>query len=290
MATSKTKPSTERTPTYLTVARDRFKDQVSRRIELGELMLRSDVQSLSQLVAAKREYSDWNDYNSELLKQSFNHEDNEYKHDYDRVNLRIRTIKDGGIKELKGLRTRVHNKITNLKQLLAKVDLIKAQFPDKVIEVLAATPDISIGSDVFIVHGHNVEIKVSVARTLEKLGLNPVILHEQANTGKTIIEKFEKHSKVGFAIILLTDDDLGKSKKEEDLRQRARQNVILELGYFIGKLGRNRVCALHANGVELPSDLHGLAYVPIDAGESWKFKMAKELKAAGYDVDMNRII
>jgi predicted nucleotide-binding protein len=133
-------------------------------------------------------------------------------------------------------------------------------------------------------------VKINVARTLEKLGLNPIILHEQANSGKTIIEKFEEHSNVGFAIVLLTDDDLGKAKKDENLNARARQNVILELGYFIGKLGRNRVCPLYTKGVELPSDLYGLLYLEIDSSEYWKISLAKELKAAGYDIDVNKII
>jgi predicted nucleotide-binding protein len=147
-----------------------------------------------------------------------------------------------------------------------------------------------IKNDIFIVHGHNNEVKINVARTLEKLGLNPIILHEQPNSGRTIIEKFEEHSNVGFAIILLTDDDLGKAKKEENLNQRARQNVILELGYFIGKLGRNKVCPLYIKGIELPSDLYGLLYLELDSTEHWKINMTKELKAAGYKVDVNKII
>jgi predicted nucleotide-binding protein len=168
---------------------------------------------------------------------------------------------------------------------------MKSQVPNQVVVKEERVYDSTVtNNDVFIVHGHNNEIKINVARTLEKLGLNPIILHEQANSGKTIIEKFEEHSKVGFAIVLLTDDDLGKAKRDEDLNYRARQNVVLELGYFIGKLGRNRVCPLYTKGVELPSDLYGLLYVEIDPNEYWKINIAKELKAAGYDVDVNKII
>ena len=125
---------------------------------------------------------------------------------------------------------------------------------------------------------------------IEKLGLEAIILHEQPNSGKTIIEKFEEHSDVSFAIVLLTDDDFGKGKKDDNLNIRARQNVILELGYFIGKLTRNKVCPLYTSGVELPSDLHGLLYIEIDQEESWKFKLAKELKATGFDIDVNKIL
>ncbi|MCX6237166.1 MAG: nucleotide-binding protein [Bacteroidia bacterium] len=125
---------------------------------------------------------------------------------------------------------------------------------------------------------------------MEKLGLNPIILSEQPNQGQTIIEKFELHSNVGFAIVLLTADDLGKTKTDDEEKYRARQNVILEMGFFIGKLGRNKVFPLYESGVELPGDLHGVLYNPLDEANSWKFKLAKELKSAGYDVDANKLL
>lgn len=122
--------------------------------------------------------------------------------------------------------------------------------------------------DVFLVHGHDNAVKESVARFLEKLDLRPIILHEQPNKGRTIIEKFEAHSDVGFAVVLLTPDDVGAVKAEADrVNPRARQNVILELGYFTGKLGRARVCALYTGEVEIPSDIHGVIYIRFDEGE-----------------------
>ena len=111
---------------------------------------------------------------------------------------------------------------------------------------------------IFLVHGHDQAVTSIVARFLEKLKLEAVILHEQPNEGQTIIEKFERHADVGFAVVLLTPDDMGGIAPGSNLQPRARQNVILELGYFIGKLGRPRVCALYVTGVELPSDLHGV--------------------------------
>jgi predicted nucleotide-binding protein len=143
--------------------------------------------------------------------------------------------------------------------------------------------------DVFLVHGHDETVKETVARFLEKLDLNPVILHERPNQGKTVIEKFEAHSDVGFAVVLLTPDDVGAlASSPEKLNSRARQNVILELGYFIGKLSRARVCALYREGVEIPSDIHGVLYVPYDEGGGWRLKLANEIRAAGISVDMNR--
>jgi predicted nucleotide-binding protein len=145
-------------------------------------------------------------------------------------------------------------------------------------------------TDIFIVHGHNEEVKHNVARLLEKIKLRPIILNEQSNEGLTIIEKFEKYSNVSFAIILLTFDDYGKAKSSENNKKRARQNVILELGYFIAKLGRNNVLPLYENDVELPSDISGVLYTKIDESENWKIRLIKELKTAGFKVDANDIL
>lgn len=143
---------------------------------------------------------------------------------------------------------------------------------------------------VFIVHGHDIEARETVARFIQKLGLQPIILDEQPSEGKTIIEKFETHSDVHFAVVLMTPDDLGTSKnKPQDLKPRARQNVILELGYFVAKLGRGRVCCLNKGGLEIPSDYYGVIYIPMDVGE-WRFQLAKEMKRAFKDIDLNKLV
>jgi predicted nucleotide-binding protein len=145
----------------------------------------------------------------------------------------------------------------------------------------------SISKKIFFVHGHAGEPREAVARFLEQLGLEPIILHEQANQGRTIIEKFEVHADVGFAVVLLTPDDVG-GPVGKDQQPRARQNVVLELGYFIGRLTRARVCALKAGDIELPSDILGIVWTPFDAG--WKQALATELKAAGYEIDWNKVM
>lgn len=152
---------------------------------------------------------------------------------------------------------------------------------------------VSDNKKVFIVHGHDQEMKQTVARVLEKLDLEPIILHEQPNKGKTIIEKFESWSKdISFAIVLISPDDKGCETKNfpKSAKLRARQNVILELGYFIGKLGRNNVLVLfkEEKDFELPSDILGILFTPFDTG--WKSKMVQELQSCGYDVDANRLI
>ena len=150
-----------------------------------------------------------------------------------------------------------------------------------------------LGNDVFIVHGHDETAKEKVARLIEKLELKPIILHEQPNAGKTIIEKFENHSsKIGFAIILLTPDDIFDIKGEgnNNKEKRARQNVILELGFFIGAIGRERTCVLYKEGVTIPSDYEGVLYIPMDKNDAWKMFLAREIKQVGIPVDLNKIL
>ena len=138
---------------------------------------------------------------------------------------------------------------------------------------------------VFIVHGHNDVIKEKVARFLQNQGLEPIILHEQPDCGKTIIEKFEKVTdNVGYAIILLSADDEGKAKTEIEYKNRARQNVIFEMGFFIGKLSRNRVFLLQENGVEQPSDMQGIVYTPMDEYDGWQTKLVKNMNEGKVDI------
>ncbi|WP_292135436.1 nucleotide-binding protein [Brevundimonas sp.] len=134
------------------------------------------------------------------------------------------------------------------------------------------------------------EPRETLARFLEFIGLVPIILHEQASKGMTIPEKLTAYSSVGFAVVLLTPDDVGRAKKDTDDKDRARQNVILELGYFVGRLGRSRVCALRKGDVEIPSDYLGVVYTELDAAGGWKQSLAQELEAAGYDIDWNKVM
>jgi predicted nucleotide-binding protein len=143
---------------------------------------------------------------------------------------------------------------------------------------------------VFIVHGHDGEARESVARFLAYIGLEPVILHEQANRGRTIIEKVEVYSDVGFAVVLLTPDDEGRSRGADTLESRARQNVLLELGYFLARLGRENVCTFKRGDLEIPSDFAGVVWSVMDDGGAWKQKLAKELTAADYQIDWNLVM
>jgi predicted nucleotide-binding protein len=145
---------------------------------------------------------------------------------------------------------------------------------------------------VFLVHGRDGEAKHTVARFLEKLDLKPVILEEQPNKGRSILQKFSDYSDVGFVVVLLTGDDIGgpSGTASSDLNHRARQNVIFELGFFLGKYPPERVCVLYEKDVEPPSDFHGIGYVPYDASEGWKTKLAREISASGIEIDLNKTL
>ncbi|GJL55590.1 MAG: hypothetical protein NPIRA02_27220 [Nitrospirales bacterium] len=175
-------------------------------------------------------------------------------------------------------------------------------FLDALVQSLGASnadPD-SIGaqggpassvSRVFVVHGHDSGIKDSVCRFLEKISLNAVVLHDQPNEGLTIVEKFERHSDVAFAVVLLTPDDLGALATDpEHRRPRARQNVVLELGYFLGRLGRGKVCALYKGNIETPSDVDGVVYVKLDEDGAWRNALARELDNAGLPINCDGLL
>lgn len=142
---------------------------------------------------------------------------------------------------------------------------------------------------VFIVHGRDNLAKEETARFVESLGLKAIILHEQASAGSTIIEKIETYSNVGFAIVLYTPCDLGKAKDEDELQPRARQNVVFEHGYLMGKIGRKNVCALVKSKVEKPNDISGVVYIDMDDNGAWKHMLIKEMKNAGYEIDANKL-
>lgn len=144
-------------------------------------------------------------------------------------------------------------------------------------------------SKVFIVHGRDDLVKTEAARFIERIGLTPIILHEQVSAGMTIIEKIEEHSDVGFAIILYTPCDVGGQKESGNTRSRARRNVVFEHGFLVAKLGRRYVCALVDGDVEMPSDISGIVYTPLDGIDAWRYEIAKEMLDVGYSIDMNNI-
>lgn len=159
-------------------------------------------------------------------------------------------------------------------------------------EIINANPEIEgneiqkvKGNTVFIIHGHDIQLKTEVQLLLTRAGVNNLVLHEQADKGRSIIDKLIGESlSSNYAIALLSPDD-----KLENGSERARQNVILEMGYFIGKLGKERVRLLRKGEIDIPSDLYGILYETYDNAGAWKMKICKELMAAGIHVDIESV-
>lgn len=276
--------------TYLAKAKSIFRTEILERIKKGDDILKSNIQTMDDFNAIKKEYSSWNDYNLELLKQSFNEPYNEYRKSYDDAGSWSFSLYGGGqspAEEVKEFLEKFNKKLENLNKLEQKVDLLKSSEPDVSIQ---QKENIELNmSQVFIVHGHDDLAKIETARFIEKLGFEPIILHEQASSGKTIIEKIESYSNVGFGIVLYTPCDIGAKKGDEtNMNNRARQNVVFEHGYLIGKIGRKNVTALVKGEIETPNDISGVVYISMES--DWKLYLAKELRDSGYHVDMNLVI
>jgi predicted nucleotide-binding protein len=145
---------------------------------------------------------------------------------------------------------------------------------------------------IFVVHGHHTEMRLAVSLMLTKLHLKPVILGERVNQGKTIIEKFEANSDVGFAVVLMSADDMAylKTSDPSTALPRPRQNVIFELGFFIAKLDRVKIAILKEDipELEILTDLSGIAYISYK--DDWQNQLFRELEAAGYDIDARNLI
>jgi predicted nucleotide-binding protein len=133
---------------------------------------------------------------------------------------------------------------------------------------------------VFVVHGQSDDARTAVVQHLRAVGLAPIVLHEQPSMGQHLLTKFVREAElVTFAVVLMTDDDVG-GRSAGELRPRARQNVILELGYFLAHLRQHRVCALITPGLETPSDFDGIVYIRMDAEGLWREELTRELRAA----------
>lgn len=189
------------------------------------------------------------------------------------------------------------NEAVDFLELELAVDVHNEKFQESKPKELKESKEyeVSYNDKVFIVHGHDNAMKESVARVINMLGLDPIILHERANKGDSLMDKLAREGNVGFVVVILSADDKGNAKtdSEEKLNYRARQNVIFELGFFIGQMGKSRVIALREeiSDFEEPSDYKGIAYIPYsNSNDSWKGKIGQELKGAGYkNIDLNKL-
>lgn len=271
----------------LVVPREEAREKIQERIDKGQQLRDLPIRSEAELEDARAEYSNWSSYNSTLLSRLFDSSSIARRYSFftgSAVSLVLAT-------KIGRYRKEVTDKINRLKGILEELELIPEQISNSTAISSQEQTD-ARGNGVFIVHGHDTTAKNGVARFVEKLGLEATILDEKPGGGRTIIEKFEDHaSNAGFAIVLLTPDDVGAAKdKQDNLNPRARQNVIFEMGYFVKGLGRGRVCAMSTEEVEFPSDLAGVEYIHLDSNGGWKWKLVREMKAAGLPVELKEVI
>lgn len=275
----------------LVVTLNDFKTKLSEQLEKGKQLLYREIADDSQLEELKRDYKSWTIYTSEYLKHAFSNPRNEYKENFDNEGYTFMGRIGRYFNEVSDYKDLIGRRVDNLTNLITVADLLKLDDQGDAIKVNSQARTKAVSSDeVFIVHGHDEVAKIKAARFIEKLGFKPIILHEQSSSGKTIIEKIEEYTNVGFAIVLYTPCDIGGKKKENpSLTDRARQNVVFEHGYLIGKIGRNNVCALVKGNIETPTDISGVVYVSMDDSEAWHLMVAKEMRSSGYSVDINKL-
>ena len=273
---------------FLLYSRDDARHQLRGRIQKGNDIL-SKVELItngSEFTRLRQDYYTWSDFNEELLKRMFSSDT--YYEEYRGFPIAVgfNTLKE----KVSELKSDMESDVRTLDSIMTRLELI----PESPRTTSSSEAAIRRGSDVFIVHGSDDGAKDAVARFVGQFDIKCIILNEQPNSGRTIIEKFEDstdYSNVGFAVVLMTPDDIGARAVEgEDSNFRARQNVIFELGFFVGKLGRKHVCALRKGDVEIPSDYSGVMYIEMDDSDGWKLLLAKELKSAGIPIDLNKAV
>jgi predicted nucleotide-binding protein len=291
--TRKSPPEENALPTKLTVSREEAANRLETQIQKGYEIMHREFKTQNDLKVGRSDRGNWVKYTEEMLKRTFSTP--QYAEEFlyaapplgGMVPSRSRS-EPSLHQQTQRLAETLDYKIKALASILERLGLIPE--PEKVPKLVDETQPSAVSKrKVFVVHGSDEEAKQSVARFLEKLDLEAIILHEQPNQGRTIIEKLEAHDEVGFAVVLFTPDDVGAPKESEsNLKSRARQNVVFELGYFIGKMGRSKVCVLHKESVEILSDYQGVLYVPMDKQGAWRLRLVKELKSAGIEIDLNK--
>ncbi len=270
----------------LAIPRMQASSMIEERITKGSEIRLKSVDGATGLVQLKSEWYSWDEYNREMLRQMFT--TSEIADEYSASGGFFIAGDYSFSKEVNDFYNDIDNDLRKLSSIRDRLELIP-MVPTVSLQGSTNMAASTIDKSVFIVHGHDEAALHTVARFIERLALDPVVLHEKPSKGRTIVEKLEAHSHVRFAVVLLTSDDVG-GVDQKHLKPRARQNVVLELGFFLARLGRENVIALYKGELEMPSDYMGVVYVPFDAAGAWKLTLARELKAAGIDVDMNRAI
>ncbi len=252
--------------------------KIAERIERGQALINEPIQGTADLDRLQHDRDRWHSYNLDMLASWFDGTGplNEYNVGTGALIFSPETY----FQQIESLHRNIESSNNRLRSILEKLELYEEA--SSTTPRAAPEPHAPTGRDVFIVHGHAGR-EYEVSHVVLEMGLKSVILKEEINRGSpTLIEKLEREAnRSGYAIVIFTADDFGRSVKEADDKPRARQNVVLELGFFIAKLGRDRVTILHDPSVEVPSDFGGVTYYPLDDAGAWKGRIESELRAAG---------
>ena len=276
----------------LAVSRDNAKQRLQDRINQGMELKQRQVGTREALGEFSNSYDKWDRFNSELLRRIFTTD--EAAKEYDYWGVGIISLREPALGErIADVYKDIDKKTHRLDSIVERLELIPLSSQIAPTEPVRLSSILPKTKKVFVVHGHDEIAKTGLEVFLHEIGLEPIVLHRQADVGLTVIEKFEKHSDVGYAFILLTPDEVAylasdetKADAERKKELRARPNVIFEFGYFIGKLGRSKVCCLYTGAVSLPSDVNGMIYKRYDKSiEEVAYSVIKDLKASGYEVD-----
>ncbi|KRP74955.1 TIR domain-containing protein [Pseudomonas paralactis] len=294
MATKRVTQQTTPMPLKLIQPRDEAKNRLGERIEKGLELKQRKVDTREAYDLLLRDYQKWDAFNKELLKQLFSTD--ELAKEYSHYGVAVISMRESSLGEkIADAFKKVDNKIHRIDSIIERIELIpidETKASDLSTQNHIPSEKQPRTKKVFVVHGRDEISKTSLEVFLHEIGLEPVVLHRQADEGMTIIEKFEKHSDVGYVFILLTPDEIAylvaeeeKPDSERNKEFRARPNVIFEFGYFIGKFGRSRVCCLYTGNVSLPSDVNGIIYKKFDKSiEEVAYSVIKDLKASGYTI------
>ena len=292
----------------LRVSKEEARQKIQAQIEKGQQLLCRQIRSDDELDKVGIEANNWSKYNTDLLIMlfdtpvpgdeytNFNYSRLTYD-DADNIFIENPHVSDIHEYRMHEYQATMEDSISSLKGIRDRLELYDepSETPQCSFDNEEASDILqhASGTKVFIIHGRDDGARSDVALFVRDLGLNEIILDRQPNDGLiAILDKFEREAKnADFAIVLLTPDDVGALRDEADdrLKPRSRQNVIFELGYFMGKLGRKKVCLLIKGELENPSDLNGILYVPMDNSNGWQLKLGVEMQQAELPVDLNKL-
>lgn len=269
----------------LTVALADAQEMVQRRFQEAD-QLADQLRSAATDAAVDawwRDYRVWDDFNRRWLAQI--DASGVLAGEYARVMPSLISLgtRDTIMQRKQRAEDELNQQRTRLRSIATGLPLYGSSAPEGAGE--AVVRDLDGRPQVFVVHGHDKAVREAVARTIERVGLEAVLLREKPNQGRTLLEKLIDHAvPAKYAVVILTGDDLGGAKAATQQSPRARQNVVFEFGLFVGLLGRDKVCVLYEQGVELPSDVQGIAHYPLDDAEAWRTSLVDEMAAGGLPV------